>query len=601
MQSIEQIRKRVLFYSIFANTLLGSVIAVVVIVPLIILLNSKNQKELDSLVRSRLVLAQQVTSRMGDVAKQITSRTRLRQKLEDYNHGRVGQRELAVFSAPLLKDAMNQSEAVIGITRFSGENQKVVHVGVEIPDAIVKKIDLKKRKLQFFHPLRIGPRYVIPVLAPILDRNGQSVGSDLVVFHAYPLQRVTTEYSGLGKTGQVLIGSFRNGVFQSFYVSRFGVGNHEIEFEQKMMREGVQNVSRDGYSSRIMRIQNTDWFVVLHIENSELRSLIKVVVFLVLVVVALIIAAGTILTAWMINPLMKRVVEDFKARLLIENELRVKRNELESLNRDLESRIKKAVEESRENEQMLVQQSKLASMGEMLGAIAHQWRQPLNTLSLYIQDTREAYDYGEMDQAYVHRFVEQSMKIIHFMSNTINEFRQFFRPSREKTDIPLVQAIEETIHIISGQLQNHNIQVQIHCADEQPCQSITIAGYLNEFKFVFLSILNNSREAINARRRAGNLHRTEAGMIDIDLERRDSGVEIRVRDNGTGIPEELRSRVFDAYFTTKEEERAVGIGLYMARKIIQDNLSGTIEARNDPKTNGALIRIFIPHSQEGSS
>ena len=256
--------------------------------------------------------------------------------------------------------------------------------------------------------------------------------------------------------------------------------------------------------------------------------------------------------------------------------------EIINLNKSLEEKIKQRVEEIRKKDQMLLQQSKLAAMGEMIGAIAHQWRQPLNALAINIQMLEDMYEDGMLDKKTLEEFIEKNMQTIQFMSNTIDDFRNFFRRDKEKVEFDIKEVIEKTLNLQKAQLQNHNIKV------ETEIENIKIYGYKNEFMQAILNIISNAKDAIDERReKTGN---NFEGLIKIKVYKKGNEAIIEIEDNGGGIPKEILSRVFEPYFTTKEEGKGTGMGLYMVKEIIE-RMNGKIEAVNTNEGAKFIIKI----------
>lgn len=245
---------------------------------------------------------------------------------------------------------------------------------------------------------------------------------------------------------------------------------------------------------------------------------------------------------------------------------------LRVLNETLEHRVEVEVEARQEKEQMLIQQSKMATMGEMIGAIAHQWRQPLNVVGLLVQDLRDAYNYNELDKIYLDRAINETMKQIQHMSKTIEDFRNFFKPSKEKELFDVVRALRDTLLLVDAQLRNSFITVELKVPDE----SLMVEGYPNEFKHVLLNLINNARDALLE---TDSLP-SGSGRIYVEAEKSGGVTAIRIRDNAGGIPRELLDRIFEPYFTTKEPGKGTGLGLYMSKNIIERNMGGRLTARN---------------------
>ncbi|MCK9419056.1 MAG: HAMP domain-containing histidine kinase [Nitrospirae bacterium] len=262
----------------------------------------------------------------------------------------------------------------------------------------------------------------------------------------------------------------------------------------------------------------------------------------------------------------------------------------------------RAEQARRESERILVHQSRLAAMGEMINAIAHQWRQPLNAVNAIIQDLKDAREYGVLDRTYLDRSVKNAMQQIQFMSRTIDDFRDFFHPDKTKKSFDVKQAAAEVLTMVSSQLLTYRISYRITCHVHNrtfedftspiiPCEEMMILGYENEMKQVFLNLVNNAKDAILECREHGLMGPGVKGMIAIDFELPGERVVIKVTDNGGGIPAGILDRIFEPYFSTKEPGQGTGIGLYMSKVIIENNMGGRLTARN--VDGGAEFRIEV--------
>lgn len=239
----------------------------------------------------------------------------------------------------------------------------------------------------------------------------------------------------------------------------------------------------------------------------------------------------------------------------------------------------RAVEALHEKEQMLIHQSRQAAMGEMIGNIAHQWRQPLNNLGLIIQDLSLCYDFGELTREYLDKSVAQSMEIIQHMSKTIDDFRHYFRPDKKKALFRVAETVEQTLSLIQDSFKNQHIGIEV-VSKHDPL----VYGYHNEFAQALLNILNNSRDALTERG-------TYNPGVTITICSIDERAVVTISDNAGGIPEEILGRIFDPYFTTKGPQAGTGVGLFMSKTIIEKNMGGSLSARNI--ANGAEFRIEV--------
>lgn len=239
----------------------------------------------------------------------------------------------------------------------------------------------------------------------------------------------------------------------------------------------------------------------------------------------------------------------------------------------------RVAEDLREREQMLIQQSRQAAMGEMIGNIAHQWRQPLNTLGLYTQSLGIFYGKPSFNKEYLDTSVAKSMEIIHHMSKTIDDFRNFFNTDKEKCNFNVRESIRNTLSLLDGSFLNPRISIDI-VENDAP----VIHGNQNEFAQVLLNILINAKDAVIERE-------IDNAKVIITIKGEGDNTVVTVEDNAGGIPEEFISKVFDPYFTTKGPQQGTGVGLFMSKTIIEKNMGGRLAVRNTG--SGAEFRIEV--------
>ena len=271
-----------------------------------------------------------------------------------------------------------------------------------------------------------------------------------------------------------------------------------------------------------------------------------------------------------------------------QHRLETKKKAIEDFNKVLQQRIDEEVEKSSQHQKILIQQTKMAEMGEMIGNIAHQWRQPLTSLALIIQNLEDADEYGELTQAYLRKSVYKAMEQIQFMSKTIDDFRNFFDPDKEPSVFDLGQAMAHAASIARPVLEHNRIAVVIPIADNVP---LKVYGYENELKQVLINILLNAKDAFTHRNHSRSDATLPEAKVTVTIDGVDGYYRIRIEDNAGGIPESILDRIFTPYFTTKEEGEGTGIGLYMSKMIIEQNMNGRIEAHNT--ANGACFTILL--------
>ncbi len=253
---------------------------------------------------------------------------------------------------------------------------------------------------------------------------------------------------------------------------------------------------------------------------------------------------------------------------LTENlEIRVNQRtkELKVLNADLQVRINDAVRKVKRQNAIMTQQARLASMGEILENIAHQWRQPLNTVSWIMNDTIVKAQLGKSDEIDIAKVAEKVNNSIQFLSNTIEDFRRYVDRSDLAQTFNLKETINSTVMLIKETLAKSQTEVKIACADD-----ITYKGYENDFKHIIMNLLNNARDAFEEKGIA-------KGEISIRVYHEKDELIIAVRDNAGGIPKPILNKIFEPYYTTKHKTQGTGLGLYMSKNMIE-RVHGTIEA-----------------------
>jgi signal transduction histidine kinase len=263
-----------------------------------------------------------------------------------------------------------------------------------------------------------------------------------------------------------------------------------------------------------------------------------------------------------------------------ENKVRKNAKELEELNQSLEEKVKNEIEKNREKEQLLVQKSKFIALGEMISNIAHQWRQPLSELSSILMFIKFKYSINALDEQTMETKSKEADKVLEYMSHTIDDFRNFFMPKKEKEEFYLLKSVEIVMNIISSALANYNIKISISI-DE----NIKITTYLNEYKQVLLNIINNAKDVLIEKN-------VENPLIKIHAFEDSNYIVLYIEDNGGGILIEPKGKIFEPYFTTKEDSHGTGIGLYMSKIIVEKNMKGKLRVKNIK--DGAQFVIYIP-------
>ena len=244
--------------------------------------------------------------------------------------------------------------------------------------------------------------------------------------------------------------------------------------------------------------------------------------------------------------------------------------------KELENELKK-------KDQLMISQSRHAAMGEMIGMIAHQWRQPLQIINMNVNNTLADIDFEEITMENLHEYSEAILTQTEHLTKTIDDFKNFFSPNQEKEDISILSVIEETNSIIGHSLINSSIVLNIFCSSD-----ISTLIYKRELVQVILNLINNSKHAIVN-------NKVENGHVDIEVTEEDNWVALKVSDNGGGISNENIEKIFEPYFTTKGVSSGTGLGLHISKTIIEKHLNGTIKVYNID--GGVCFEIKIPKAE----
>lgn len=261
----------------------------------------------------------------------------------------------------------------------------------------------------------------------------------------------------------------------------------------------------------------------------------------------------------------------------LEKKVQEKTEALQLLNETLELRVKEEISKNEEKQKVMFWQSRLASLGEMLANIAHQWRQPLTELNLTVFSMKKAS--LKRDDTEVQKFYDDSKKIIKNMSNTIEDFTNFFKPDKEKQPFNIKESVDEALQILEQLLKQEMVLVIREFED------VEVLGISNELTQVIINLLKNSIDAFVLN---SVLIREISIKIRVDF---DAAI-IEVKDNAGGIKEKSIYKIFEPYFTTKHTSQGTGLGLFMSKMICEQGLSGSLDVNS--KKGTTTFRIKIP-------
>lgn len=256
-------------------------------------------------------------------------------------------------------------------------------------------------------------------------------------------------------------------------------------------------------------------------------------------------------------------------------------DELNDYKNNLEQKVEEEIKKRQEQEKMLIVQSKLAAMGEMIDAVAHQWKQPLNSISINAQMLPFEYDQNKVDKDYLINYVDEFMMQMRYMTTTLDDFRNFFRPDVNRIQLDFRQVLEQVFLLVKDDLKQNNIDCEINIVGYD---RVKIRGVETELKNIFINLIANARDAFNEKK-------IDARKITFRFENKGAECEISVQDNAGGISEAIIHDIFKPNVTTKADGKGTGIGLYMCQQIAMKH-HGKLSVKNT--RDGACFTLYLP-------
>ncbi len=252
---------------------------------------------------------------------------------------------------------------------------------------------------------------------------------------------------------------------------------------------------------------------------------------------------------------------------------------LMGVNKSLEYMVEEKVNEIRQRDKMLMQQSKNAAMGEMIDAIAHQWKNPLGVINMLAQKVQYDLKREKLKDDKLDEYMSSTLMQVKHLVETIDEFRQFFRPNTKTESIMLRSMVDSTLLLLSDELKAHLIKTSILCDSE-----VEVSINQNEFKHVLINLIQNSRDAFEE-------NNVKNKLITFCINQEGNKVLLKVKDNAGGMSEDIITKIFKPHFTTKEEGKGTGIGLYLTKQIIEKN-NASIEVQSEDDTSTFTISFI---------
>jgi signal transduction histidine kinase len=318
-------------------------------------------------------------------------------------------------------------------------------------------------------------------------------------------------------------------------------------------------------------------------EKRDTQNVFNIIIIISVISIILVFLFSIILSVLLIN--------NFKS-LHNSLELKVddKTKELTELNNYLEIKVSKEVAQNRKKDIIMFQQARFASLGEMLNNIAHQWRQPLGSISMIVQSFQTKNSMGKLTETYINEKTEDALLLAQNMSNTLDDFKNYFLPDKKKEDFYIKDCIKHSFELSKYILEKEKIYFEILCKND-----IKTHNFYNELSHVFLNLIANSKDAL-----CTNVAKDDR-IIKVIIREYKKDIHINFIDNGGGIPLAIAPKIFEPYYTTKYKSAGTGIGLYMSKQIVEKHMDGSIvqknithKINNDKKYSCSLFTIKIP-------
>ncbi len=276
-------------------------------------------------------------------------------------------------------------------------------------------------------------------------------------------------------------------------------------------------------------------------------------------------------------------ITDISEQKQLEKTLIEQKQHINTLNKDLTKQVELEVAANRNKDHIMYQQARLASMGEMVANIAHQWRQPLNIIALIIQDFYISSQLGTLEREKVEKEYDRANTVLQYMSSTIDDFRTYFQHNDKGERFSIQSSVDSVLTLVSKSMEYNKIAITCD-VDE----NATVFGHKNEFVQTLINLVNNAREAIMSQKIAD-------GVIKVKAYIEKDSVHVLVQDNGGGIDDDYLEQIFEPYFTTKHQTQGTGLGLYMGYQIIVNNLGGSIKVEN--REGGTCFHMTLPYDK----
>ncbi|WP_428025149.1 sensor histidine kinase [Arcobacter sp.] len=362
----------------------------------------------------------------------------------------------------------------------------------------------------------------------------------------------------------IIIIPFLTIVFCLFFISSYYLKVSQENFDKDLKNYVEIYIQENKKSDKLTEIikNKTELY-----EQSKEKFLYFVIVLGLCVLVFMILF--TLLMITIISDIVKKYVKKVR-----EEEIKLK-----NLNETLASKVAFGIEVGKKKDKAILQQSRLAKVGSMISMIAHQWRQPLSELSGILMELETATRFKKVDEKHILNSIDRSNEMIDFMSNTIDDFRNFYKPDKKKEYFWISDACKKALNLVDATLHNLSIELLLDIKNDKK-----IFGYPTEYSQVILNLISNAKDILAEKK-------ISDPKISITIDSKGMQSIVTIKDNAGGINEENLDLIFDPYYSTKDSTKGTGLGLYISKIIIENNMGGDLSVENDDE--GAIFKIIV--------
>ena len=361
----------------------------------------------------------------------------------------------------------------------------------------------------------------------------------------------------------IIIFPFLSVMFLSFFT---------VSYYQKVSLESIAEL-REISTNPALSLEQRETYR-LHVKADEEKKFTRFIVIMTLTVIT----SMSLFTVLM-NHIVKLIIEKYKT------DVKEREDSLQELNHTLEAKVAQGIFEGKEKDKAILRESRLARLGSMISMIAHQWRQPLSELSGILMEMEIATKFNRLSPEKITRSLARSNERIEYMSGTIEDFRNFYKPDKVKSEFLVSEACQKALNLASAALKHASIAVTLNVKQEYP-----LLGYPSEFSQAILNLLSNAKDVLIERK-------IPHPSISIIINASSTHHILIVKDNGGGIDEKAMDHIFDPYYSSKDASKGTGLGLYITQLIVEENMGGVLKVTNDHE--GAIFTITFTRNTHG--